>query len=205
MINVCTPALNQAKCCVFFSIIQYFMSQNYILLDRDGVINHDSDAFIKSPDEWQAIEGSLEAIALLHQHGYQVIVVTNQSGIARGLFNQDTLSAIHAKMCRLVEAAGGKIAAIYYCPHGADSRCQCRKPKAGMLKQCAKDFGIELSNIPVVGDSLRDLQAANTVGALPVLVKTGKGERTLQQPPDFNFLTFDNLYDAARHFIRHTT
>ncbi len=177
---------------------------NYILLDRDGVINHDSDAFIKSPNEWQAIDGSLEAIALLNKHGYEVIVVTNQSGVARGLFDIDTLNAIHAKMYRLVHEIGGSIAAVYFCPHGADSVCDCRKPKAGMLKQFSKEFGVELSNIPVVGDSLRDLQAAQAVGALPVLVKTGKGERTLQRPPDFNFLVFDNLYDAAKYFIRLT-
>ncbi|CAG1022757.1 D-glycero-D-manno-heptose 1,7-bisphosphate phosphatase [Patescibacteria group bacterium] len=178
--------------------------QKYILLDRDGVINHDSDAFIKSPDEWLPIKGSLEAIALLNAHGYQVVVVTNQSGVARGLFDEDTLKAIHAKMCRLVNDAGGKISAIYFCPHGADSLCECRKPKAGLLKQFALDFGVDLSGVPVVGDSLRDLQAANAVNALPVLVKTGKGERTLLSHPDFNFLVFDNLYDTARYFIGYT-
>ena len=180
------------------------MSQNYILLDRDGVINQDSDAFIKSPDEWQPIKGSLEAIALLNQHGYQVVVVTNQSGIARGLFDENTLTAIHEKMCRLVNEAGGNIAAIYFCPHGVDSLCECRKPKAGLLKQFALDFNVDLIGLPVIGDSLRDLQAAVAVNALPVLVKTGKGEKTLRSDPEFDFLVFNNLYDAAKHFIGYT-
>ena len=180
------------------------VQQKYILLDRDGVINQDSDAFIKSPDEWQPIAHSLQAIALLNAHGYQVIVVTNQSGVARGLFDEQTLQAIHAKMCRLVAEAGGNISAIYYCPHGVDSSCDCRKPKAGLLTRFAADFAADLTNVPVVGDSLRDLQAAVAVGALPVLVKTGKGQRTLANNPDFNFLVFDDLYDAARYFTRHT-
>jgi D-glycero-D-manno-heptose 1,7-bisphosphate phosphatase len=178
--------------------------QKYILLDRDGVINHDSDTFIKSPDEWLPIEGSLEAIALLNAHGYEVVVVTNQSGVARGLFDEDTLAAIHAKMCKLVSAAGGHISAIYYCPHGVDSECDCRKPKAGLLKQFAADFDADLLELPVIGDSLRDLQAAEAVGALPVLVKTGKGQQTLLNNPYLNILVFDNLYDAASYFTRYT-
>lgn len=173
--------------------------QHYVLLDRDGVINHDSDAFIKSPDEWLPIEGSLEAIALLNQHGYQVVVVTNQSGVARGLFDEATLAQIHAKMHRLIGEHGGQIAAIYYCPHGADSDCECRKPKAGLLKAFAADFDADLSNIPVIGDSLRDLQAAEAVGAIPILVKTGKGQQTLLTNPHLAILVFENLYDAAKH------
>jgi D-glycero-D-manno-heptose 1,7-bisphosphate phosphatase len=173
--------------------------QKYILLDRDGVINHDSDAFIKSPDEWLPIAGSLEAIALFNQHGYQVIVVTNQSGVARGLFDEATLAQIHAKMHRLVGEHGGQISAIYYCPHGADSVCECRKPKAGLLKAFAADFAADLNNIPVIGDSLRDLQAAEAVGAIPILVKTGKGQQTLLNNPHLNILVFENLYDAAKH------
>jgi D-glycero-D-manno-heptose 1,7-bisphosphate phosphatase len=173
--------------------------QHYVLLDRDGVINYDSDAFIKSPDEWQPIEGSLEAIALLNKHGYQVIVVTNQSGVARGLFDESMLAQIHAKMYCLVGEHGGKITAIYYCPHGADSDCECRKPKAGLLKTFAADFDADLSNISVIGDSLRDLQAAETVGAQPILVKTGKGQQTLLNNPQLNLLVFENLYDAAKY------
>jgi D-glycero-D-manno-heptose 1,7-bisphosphate phosphatase len=173
--------------------------QHYVLLDRDGVINYDSDAFIKSPDEWQPIEGSLEAIALLNKHGYQVIVVTNQSGVARGLFDESMLAQIHAKMYCLVGEHGGKITAIYYCPHGADSDCECRKPKAGLLKTFAADFDADLSNISVIGDSLRDLQAAEAVGAIPILVKTGKGQQTLLNNPQLNLLVFENLYDAAKY------
>jgi D-glycero-D-manno-heptose 1,7-bisphosphate phosphatase len=173
--------------------------QRYILLDRDGVINHDSDAFIKSPDEWLPIEGSLEAIALLNAHGYQVIVVTNQSGVARGLFDEAMLEKIHAKMRRLVSEAGGQIAAIYFCPHGAGSDCACRKPKAGLLKAFAADFHADLTTIAVVGDSLRDLQAAEAVGAQPILVKTGKGQQTLMNNPQLNSLVFENLYDAAKY------
>jgi D-glycero-D-manno-heptose 1,7-bisphosphate phosphatase len=173
----------------------------YILLDRDGVINHDSDAFIKSPDEWQPIEGSLEAIALLNLAGFKVIIVTNQSGVAKGLLDENMLANIHSKMIQLVNNKGGDIEAIYYCPHGADSDCECRKPKPGMLENFAKDFDVTLSTITVIGDSLRDLQAAEAVGAEPILVKTGKGQITLLNNPDLNFLVFENLYDAAKHII----
>ena len=175
--------------------------QRYILLDRDGVINHDSDTFIKSPDEWIPIEGSLEAIALLNAHGYQVIVVTNQSGVARGLFDETILEKIHAKMRRLVSEKGGNITAIYFCPHGANSDCECRKPKAGLLKAFAADFHVDLTTITVIGDSLRDLQAAERVGAKPILVKTGKGQQTLLNNPQLNIPVFENLYDAAQHLI----
>jgi D-glycero-D-manno-heptose 1,7-bisphosphate phosphatase len=175
--------------------------QRYILLDRDGVINHDSDAFIKSPDEWMPIDGSLEAIALLNAQGYQVIVVTNQSGVARGLLDEPMLEQIHAKMRRLVSEKGGDITAIYYCPHCADSNCDCRKPKAGLLKAFAADFNADLTTIAVIGDSLRDLQAAEAVGAEPILVKTGKGQITLLNNPHLNFLVFETLYDAAKHII----
>ncbi len=173
----------------------------YILLDRDGVINHDSDAFIKSPDEWQPIEGSLEAIALLNLAGFKVIIVTNQSGVAKKLLDENMLANIHSKMIQLVNNKGGDIEAIYYCPHGADSDCECRKPKPGMLETFAKDFDVTLSTITVIGDSLRDLQAAEAVGAEPILVKTGKGQITLLNNPDLNFLVFENLYDAAKHII----
>ena len=174
-------------------------NQRYVLLDRDGVINHDSDAFIKSPDEWLPIEGSLEAIALFTAQGYQVIVVTNQSGVARGLLDELMLEQIHAKMRRLVSEKGGDITAIYYCPHGADSSCDCRKPKDGMLKAFGADFNTDLTKIAVIGDSLRDLQAAEKVGAEPILVKTGKGQKTLLNNPQLNFLVFENLYDAAKY------
>lgn len=153
-----------------------------IILDRDGVINHDSDDFIKTPAEWEPIEGSLEAIAKLTYAGYRVVVITNQSGIARGLLDVDTLSRIHSKMRRMVSQLGGKLEAIIYCPHGPDDDCNCRKPLDGAFKELAHRLRIDLNNVPAIGDSLRDLQAAQSVGAKPILVKTGKGERTLANP-----------------------
>ncbi|MGZ8158024.1 MAG: D-glycero-beta-D-manno-heptose 1,7-bisphosphate 7-phosphatase [Methylobacter sp.] len=171
----------------------------YVLLDRDGVINHDSDGFIKSPEEWLPIEGSLEAIALLNEHDYKVVVITNQSGLTRGLFDAATLEKIHAKMQRMTEEKGGKIDAIYFCPHGPDDGCNCRKPKPGLLEQFAADNHVSLSGMTVIGDSLRDLQAAQAVGASPILVKTGKGQETLHKNPNLNIPVFENLYDAARH------
>jgi D-glycero-D-manno-heptose 1,7-bisphosphate phosphatase len=152
-----------------------------IVLDRDGVINLDSASFIKSPAEWKPIQGSLEAIARLHQAGYRVIVATNQSGVGRNLFDMDTLNAIHQKMHQAVAAAGGRIDAIFYCPHTADANCDCRKPKAGMFKRIASCFNVDLTGVPAVGDSLRDLQAADKVGAQAYLVLTGKGQRTMAE------------------------
>jgi D-glycero-D-manno-heptose 1,7-bisphosphate phosphatase len=153
-----------------------------IILDRDGVINHDSDDFIKTPAEWEPIEGSLEAIAKLSYAGYRIVVITNQSGIARGLLDVDTLSRIHSKMRRMVSQVGGKLEAILYCPHGPDDGCDCRKPLDGAFNELAHRLRIDLRNVPAIGDSLRDIQAAQSVGAKPILVKTGKGERTLKDP-----------------------
>jgi D-glycero-D-manno-heptose 1,7-bisphosphate phosphatase len=150
-----------------------------IVLDRDGVINHDSEQFIKSPDEWRPIPGSLEAIARLNQAGYRVVVATNQSGVGRGLFGMTTLTEIHQKMFKALNQVGGRIDAVFYCPHAADSHCDCRKPKPGMLQQIGSRFGVELANVPAIGDGLRDLQAAQAIGARPILVLTGKGEKTL--------------------------
>jgi D-glycero-D-manno-heptose 1,7-bisphosphate phosphatase len=172
----------------------------YVLLDRDGVINHDSEDFIKSPEQWLPIAGSLEAIALLNDQGYKVVVVTNQSGIARGLFDNAMLEKIHEKMKRMVSEKGGKIDAIYFCPHGPEDDCNCRKPKPGLLIAFAKDNQVSLSGMAVIGDSLRDLQAAQAVGASPILVKTGKGQQTLIENPNLNIPVFENLYDAAKHF-----
>ncbi len=149
-----------------------------IILDRDGVINQDSDEFIKSVDEWLPIPGSLEALALLHRHDYRVVVITNQSGIARGLFSMATLNDIHRHMLSETRKKGGLIEAVFFCPHGPDDGCTCRKPASGMLKDVASRLKIEMSGVPAVGDSMRDLLAARDVGALPVLVKTGKGKLT---------------------------
>ena len=149
-----------------------------VVLDRDGTINHDSDQYIKSPEEWKPIKGSVEAIARLTQDGWRVVVATNQSGIGQGLFDMATLNAIHDTMHRAVHQAGGRIDAIFFCPHPRDSHCECRKPKPGMLLEIAKRMNVELEGVPVVGDSLRDLQAAAAAGARPVLVLTGKGRKT---------------------------
>lgn len=150
-----------------------------IVLDRDGVINFDSDKHIKSPDEWKPIPGSLEAIARLNQNGFRVVVASNQSGIGRGLYDMATLNAIHTKMHKALAQFGGHIDAVFFCPHAADSQCDCRKPKPGMLKQIAERFHVSMKNVPAVGDSLRDLLAAAEVGAQPILVETGKGKKTL--------------------------
>jgi D-glycero-D-manno-heptose 1,7-bisphosphate phosphatase len=151
-----------------------------IVLDRDGVINYDSEQFIKSPDEWLPIPGSLEAISRLNHAGFRVVVATNQSGLGRGLFDMATLIAINDKMHKALAHLGGRIDALFYCPHTADSACECRKPKPGMLIEIGNRFGVDLTGVPCVGDSVRDLQAAAAVEAQPILVLTGKGEKTLR-------------------------
>jgi D-glycero-D-manno-heptose 1,7-bisphosphate phosphatase len=151
------------------------------IIDRDGVINHDSDAFIKNPQEWEAIPGSLEALARLTENGWKVVIATNQSGLARGLFSMTTLNAIHAKMRRELALLGGFIDAIFICPHGPDDGCTCRKPAPGMFRDIAHRYEVNLQTVPSVGDSLRDLQAASQAGCAPWLVQTGKGMRTLEK------------------------
>jgi D-glycero-D-manno-heptose 1,7-bisphosphate phosphatase len=171
-----------------------------IILDRDGVINHDSDLYIKSPDEWKAIPGSLDAIARLTQWGYRVVVATNQSGIGRGLFEMDTLNAIHDKMIKAVAQAGGRIDAVFFCPHTNADKCGCRKPKPGMLEEIATRYNAELEGVPAIGDSLRDLQAAEAMGAQPMLVLTGKGKKTQADPAlPPGTLTFPDLAAAVSY------
>jgi D-glycero-D-manno-heptose 1,7-bisphosphate phosphatase len=173
-----------------------------IVLDRDGVINRDSDQFIKSPEEWRPIPGSLEAIARLNQAGYRVVVATNQSGIGRGLFDISMLNAIHNKMHRALAQAGGRIDAVFFCPHSGDSQCECRKPRAGMLQEIGRPFGVDLTGVAALGDSLRDLQAAETVGAQPMLMLTGKGEKTLREGGfPANTVIFPDLAFAAAALI----
>lgn len=149
-----------------------------IILDRDGVVNYDSDQFIKSPEEWKPIPGSLEAIARLNQAGYRVVVATNQSGVGRELFDMPMLNAIHDKMHKACAMVGARIDAVFFCPHTAESHCHCRKPKSGMLEEIAARYNVSLEDVPTVGDSLRDLQSAAAVGAQPYLVLTGKGVKT---------------------------
>lgn len=152
-----------------------------IILDRDGTINEDSDDFIKSPDEWVPLPGSIEAIGRLTRAGFRVVVVTNQSGIARGLYDMDMLNRIHTKMINAVKDHGGKIDSIFFCPHGPDDDCACRKPKPGLFNEIETRLKTNLSGIYAVGDSERDVIAARAGGAIPVLVRTGKGERTLEK------------------------
>ena len=152
-----------------------------IILDRDGVINYDSEQFIKSPDEWRPIPGSLEAIARLNHAGFRVVVATNQSGLSRGLFDMARMISIHEKMYKALAQVGGRIDAVFYCPHAADSDCQCRKPKPGMLAEIGQRFGVDMTGVPCIGDSLRDLQAAEAIGAQPILLLSGKGEKTLRE------------------------
>ena len=172
-----------------------------VILDRDGVINFDSDRYIKSPAEWKPIPGSLEAIARLTQAGYRVVVATNQSGIDRGLFDMDTLNAIHDKMHNAVIAAGGRIDAIFYCPHTSESSCNCRKPKPGLFERIAECFNTDLADAYAIGDSLRDLEAAGAAGAQPVLVLSGKGTQEEDWVPEGTRVFLD-LAAAVGHILK---
>jgi D-glycero-D-manno-heptose 1,7-bisphosphate phosphatase len=177
-------------------------NKKLVILDRDGVINVDSDAFIKSPDEWVAIPGSLEAIARLNQAGYRVAIASNQSGIGRGLFDMAALNAMHEKMNRTAAAVGGRIDAVFFCPHTQEDECECRKPKPGMLQQIVERFEIDPADTPMVGDSLRDLQAGAALGFALHLVLTGKGRKTLAAgnlPP--NTKVHDDLRTFALDFL----
>jgi D-glycero-D-manno-heptose 1,7-bisphosphate phosphatase len=151
-----------------------------VVLDRDGVINADSKDYIKSPDEWRPLPGSLEGIAALSNAGWTVTVASNQSGVARGLFDAETLARINARMESAVSAAGGRLDGVFFCPHGPDDGCDCRKPRPGLLWQIAGAFSSDLGAVPVIGDSERDLEAAESVGARPILVLTGNGPKTLE-------------------------
>jgi D-glycero-D-manno-heptose 1,7-bisphosphate phosphatase len=175
-----------------------------VILDRDGVINFDSDQYVKSPAEWRPIPGSIEAIARLSQNGFRVAVATNQSGIGRGLFDMATFNAINDKMMEMVFRQGGRIDALFYCPHTADEACNCRKPRTGMLEEIGARFHAELKGVPSVGDSLKDLQAAEAVGAQPILVLTGKGRKTRKEGGlPKKTVVFDDLAEASRHIIAH--
>ena len=173
-----------------------------IILDRDGVINYDSKDYIKSPKEWKPIPGSLEAIAQLNRHGYKIVIASNQSGIARGLFDMQTLNNIHIKLNLALSNVGGSIDSIFFCPHIDESNCQCRKPKPGMLLEIAKRYKVNISQIPFVGDSFRDLKAAEAAGAMPILVLSGNGPKTKRLPNlPRNTLIFDNLKAVTNYLI----
>jgi D-glycero-D-manno-heptose 1,7-bisphosphate phosphatase len=145
-----------------------------VILDRDGTINEDRDDFVKSPDEWIPIPGSLEAIARLNHAGWKTVLATNQSGLGRGLFDMGALNAIHVKMNQLLAMVGGRIDAVFFCPHVPQDQCDCRKPLPGLMKQIGERFGVDLANVPVVGDTRRDLQAGAAAGCPTHLVWTGK-------------------------------
>lgn len=175
-----------------------------VILDRDGVINEDSDDYIKSPEEWHPIPGSAHAIARLNEAGFKVVVATNQSGIGRGYFSPDDLEHIHQKMRRYLADHSAYLAGIFFCPHTPEDHCDCRKPKGGLLNQIVRELDCPLTRVPMVGDSLRDLQAGLTHQCQPVLVKTGKGERTLAQGlPDelADTPVFDDLAAFADYFL----
>lgn len=152
-----------------------------IILDRDGVINEDSDDYIKSPDEWQPIAGSLEAITKLSQNGCQVVIATNQSGIGRKLFTIETLNAIHMKMKTQLSLFGGVIDAIFFCPHLPKEDCSCRKPKPGLYNNISERLRIPLNKVYCVGDKMTDIKAIQSAGGKPVLVRTGKGQSEIDQ------------------------
>ncbi|HXF17013.1 MAG TPA: D-glycero-beta-D-manno-heptose 1,7-bisphosphate 7-phosphatase [Burkholderiales bacterium] len=173
-----------------------------VILDRDGVINQDSDQFIKNTTEWKPIPGSLEAIAKLNHAGYRVVIASNQSGIGRGLLDMGALNAINDRMYRALAQVGGRIDALFYCPHAAGDNCDCRKPKPGMFIDIAQRFNVDLAGVPSIGDSLRDLQAAAAAGARPILVLTGKGAKTETAGglPD-GTPVFADLAEAVRNIV----
>ncbi len=173
-----------------------------VILDRDGVINLDSDKYIKSPAEWQPIPGSIEAIARLHQGGFRIVVATNQSGIGRGLFDMATFNAMNDKMMEMVFRQGGRIDALFFCPHTDAENCTCRKPRTGMFEEIASRYHTDLKGVPCVGDALRDLKAAEAVGGLPLLVLTGKGEKTKAEGGlPRRTQVFADLAEVSRHLV----
>ena len=177
-----------------------------VILDRDGVINHDSDHFIKTPKEWKPIDGAVEAIARLNQNGFRVVVATNQSGIGRGLFDMATFNAINDKMMELVFRQSGRIDAIFFCPCTAEQHCHCRKPDTGMFEDIASRFQVGLNGVPAIGDSLRDLEAAAKVGCAPILVLTGKGKMTKEKAGlPRGTKTFADLAEAVKFLVAEPT
>ncbi|MFT6288685.1 MAG: D-glycero-D-manno-heptose 1,7-bisphosphate phosphatase [Alcanivorax sp.] len=186
------------------------MAARVVILDRDGVINEDSDSYIRSLSDWRPIAGSIEAIAALSQAGYTVAIATNQSGLGRGYFELEALESIHAKLNTLVAEQGGVVSGIFYCPHTPEEDCQCRKPATGLLRAIESELYLSVHNAFFIGDSLKDLQAGEAAGCLPVLVKTGKGMQTLAkiQREDValdnpkNIPVFADLAEAAQYILK---
>ena len=171
-----------------------------IILDHNGVINQCSETFIKTPDEWQPIPGSMEAIAHLTHSGYRIVTATNQSGIGRGLLDMVTFNAINDKMYKAVAQAGGRIDSIFFCPHTNVDKCNCRKPKPGLIQQISESLHIDTKNVPFVGDSVRDLEAAIAGGCQPILVKTGNGQKTAKKTT-LSVSIYDDLLDFSTHWL----
>jgi len=180
-----------------------------VILDRDGTINEDSAEFIKSEAEWKPLPGALEAIAKLNHAGWHVVVASNQSGLGRGLFDVAALNVMHAKMHKLLAAAGGRVEAVFYCPHAPDQACRCRKPLSGLFEQIGERYGVSLKGVPTVGDSARDLVAGAAVGCEPHLVLTGKGAALRGQPLPDNFpagtRVHENLLAFADYLVARDT
>lgn len=170
-----------------------------VILDRDGVINHDAERHVRSPDEWTPITGSLEAIARLNHAGFRVVVATNQSGLSRKYFDIETLCRIHEKMQRMLSDLGGSIEAIFFCPHTPKAHCECRKPKPGMLIDIASHLRVSLAGVAFIGDSKGDIDAGLAAGARSILVRTGNGRETEQQMAHIE--VFDDLAGAANQLI----
>jgi len=179
------------------------MTPKLVILDRDGTINADSDAYVKSPDEWEPLSGALEAIARLNHAGWHVAVASNQSGLGRGLFDLAALNAMHAKMNKLLAAHGGRVDAVFFCPHAPEEVCACRKPMPGLLVQIGERFGVDLRGVPVVGDTPRDLQAGAVVGCEPHLVLTGKGSVWRGRPLSGSFPTGTRVHEDLAAFAEH--
>ena len=177
------------------------MNNKLVILDRDGTINQDSDDYIKSPEEWIPLPGALEAIARLNHAGWQVVVASNQSGLGRGLFDMATLNAMHAKMNKHLSAVGGRIDAVFFCPHGPEDKCLCRKPLPGLFEQIGERLGMDLKGTHVVGDSLRDMLAGVAVGCTPHLVHTGKGAAFKGQPLPTTFPSHTQTHADLAGFV----
>lgn len=174
----------------------------FIILDRDGVINYDSDLYIKSPAEWLPIPGSLEAIAKLNRYGFHVLIATNQSGVARGYYDIEMLDQIHEKLMQELAAVGGYVEEIFFCPHHPDDHCDCRKPKPGLLYQIEKKYPLKLHDTYFIGDSYVDVQAAQAAGCKPILILTRKGQMALEKYPELlNTTCFDSLAQAADYVL----
>lgn len=174
-----------------------------VILDRDGTINVDSDEYIKSADEWVPMPGALEAIARLNHAGWHVAVATNQSGLGRGLYDIGALNAMHAKMLKMLGALGGRIDAVFYCPHAPEDHCACRKPLPGLFEQIGERFGVDLAGVPCVGDTLRDVQAGAAVGCVPHLVLTGKGAGYRGRELPDQFPSGTQVHEDLAAFVDH--